>query len=87
MNVQGDAQPVDLNGDGHLDLVFTGLVNGATLPLVLTRQSMTERVCSPVPSGSILTWGPILGLATSQQLGRVGWRFQQRWYAGLADCA
>lgn len=23
-NIHGDAQPVDLNGDGHLDLVFTG---------------------------------------------------------------
>lgn len=24
MNIQGEAQPYDINGDGHLDLVFTG---------------------------------------------------------------
>ncbi len=24
MNIHGDAQPIDLNGDGHLDMVFTG---------------------------------------------------------------
>ena len=64
VNAIGNAEPIDINGDGHLDLVFS-VSEFSDLGPVITVAINRVTVCSIPISGWIPIWVRIHSLATS----------------------